>query len=288
MNYLHSKQAGNYGDVIKHLIHLAILRSVTSNLNQSEVTPPLAVQYLETHAGAGAYSLTENGKHLNGIGKLFACYTDRSNTQLCDNSGNHYAHTLVQAYLSIVNSFNAQNHLQNYPGSPLFAQKLLLSESSLSSESQLFLCEISKPIIQQLKNNFANHNPIELFLGDGYQACLTQLNPNKQNYLLIDPPYSDSADFSLALQTAQSALAISPNSIIAIWYPITLKARHNLFIEQLALSTKNTINFEYQQTLKTENSEKMFGCGMLLINCPQQAKVEIEQCWEELITWLNC
>src|SRR5689334_16852546 len=69
MNYRHAYHAGNFADVFKHVILLA--------LTQSFLRKESAFCYLDTHAGIGVYDLqsptTQKSKeYVDGISKIMA------------------------------------------------------------------------------------------------------------------------------------------------------------------------------------------------------------------------
>src|SRR3954470_9385054 len=68
-NYRHAFHAGNFADLQKHAIVLALLKALTAD------AAPLSV--IDTHAGAGAYDLggdmaLRSGEAAAGIGRLLA------------------------------------------------------------------------------------------------------------------------------------------------------------------------------------------------------------------------
>lgn len=73
MNYRHYFHAGNFGDVFKHWLLLALLEALTRK------DKPLA--YLETHAGEGLYPLAREGEAQEwrlGIGRLWGLRSPHS------------------------------------------------------------------------------------------------------------------------------------------------------------------------------------------------------------------
>src|SRR4051812_48680186 len=69
MNYRHAFHAGNFADLQKHAILIALLQALTAEAS------PLSV--IDTHAGAGAYDLggdmaQRSGEAAAGIGRLLA------------------------------------------------------------------------------------------------------------------------------------------------------------------------------------------------------------------------
>jgi 23S rRNA (adenine2030-N6)-methyltransferase len=69
MNYRHAFHAGNFADLQKHAIVLALLATLTANEESLSV--------IDTHGGAGAYDLggdmaLRSGEAAAGIGRLLA------------------------------------------------------------------------------------------------------------------------------------------------------------------------------------------------------------------------
>src|ERR1700761_129470 len=108
MNYRHAFHAGNFADVIKHIVLVRILLYLQDK--------QAAFRVIDTHAGAGLYDLTGNeasrgGEWLTGIARILQ-------SRFSDN-----ALPLITPYLDIVRAFNPQgNELKCYPGSPLISR----------------------------------------------------------------------------------------------------------------------------------------------------------------------
>src|SRR5688500_17386051 len=111
--YRHAFHAGNHADVLKHVVLTRVLRY----LNQKEKPYRL----VDTHAGDGGYSLEgryaqKKGEFEQGIGRLWA----REDLP-----------PVVADYVAMVRQFNPQGRLEQYPGSPAFAQMLLRTQDQL-------------------------------------------------------------------------------------------------------------------------------------------------------------
>ena len=112
LSYRHAYHAGNFADVMKHVVLTTLLRYMTQK--------DAPVCYIDTHAGAGSYDLqAEYAKKTSesdmGIGRLF----DASD-----------APEPVAAYLTLVHRFNPGDALVRYPGSPRFAAEVRLSAAA--------------------------------------------------------------------------------------------------------------------------------------------------------------
>src|ERR1700747_2038913 len=119
MNYRHAFHAGNFADVIKHVVLVRILLHL-----QEKNT---AFRGIDTHAGAGIYDLAgeeaeRSGEWLTGIARIMQARF--SQTVL----------PLVKPYLDIVRAYNSQGApLKTYPGSPLVARALLRPQDRMTA-----------------------------------------------------------------------------------------------------------------------------------------------------------
>src|SRR5258708_38229356 len=109
MNYRHAFHAGNFADVIKHIVLVRILTYL------EEKQAPFRV--IDTHAGAGLYDLTgeeaqRGGEWLTGIARIMQARF--SETPL----------PLIKPYLDIVRPFTPDRDLKAYPASPLTPRPL--------------------------------------------------------------------------------------------------------------------------------------------------------------------
>src|ERR1043166_9024264 len=107
MNYRHAFHAGNFADVIKHIVLVRVLLYLQEK--------PAAFRVIDTHAGAGLYDLTgeearRGGEWLTGIARIMQARFSEG------------AITLLKPYLDIIRAFNTGNDLTAYPGSPLLAR----------------------------------------------------------------------------------------------------------------------------------------------------------------------
>src|SRR5574337_1134550 len=129
MNYRHAFHAGNFADVIKHIVLVRILLYLQQK--------PAALRVIDSHAGAGLYDLTgeearRSGEWRTGIARLMqARFSDA-------------AQALIKPYLDVVRAFNPQYELTAYPGSPLIARALL------RPQDRLVACEIESSARKRL------------------------------------------------------------------------------------------------------------------------------------------
>ena len=113
LSYRHGFHAGSHADVLKHVALVGLLR-----LLARKDTPFLV---LDTHAGAGMYSLEDgfairNAEFRQGIGLLWG------RTDLPDG---------VSDYVAQVRAVNPDGVLRQYPGSPQIVLQLLRPQDHL-------------------------------------------------------------------------------------------------------------------------------------------------------------
>lgn len=195
--YRHAFHAGNHADVLKHLV----LAQLLGHLNEKEK----GWRYVDTHAGAGGYSLESAyaQKHRefdDGVGRL----VQRTEALPAP----------VAAYVELVRQFNDGAALTQYPGSPAIARALM------RPQDQLRLFELH-PTEHKILDSYLGHEAgCEVRLADGYAALKSVLPPpTRRGLTLIDPPYELKTDYAKALGALREALTRFPEGIVMIWLP---------------------------------------------------------------------
>src|SRR4051812_5812327 len=113
LSYRHAFHAGNHADVLKHFVLTRLILHLTKK------EKPLWV--IDTHAGAGCYSLEQgyamqNAEFKNGIGRLW----------LRDDLP-----AALSEYIEQVRAVNPDGVLRAYPGSPQIALQLTRAQDRL-------------------------------------------------------------------------------------------------------------------------------------------------------------
>ena len=194
--YRHAFHAGNHADVLKH----TVLALVLQHMNHKDK----GWRYIDTHAGAGGYSLQgdyakKRGEFEQGIAALW---------QLDD------LPPPLAALVGLVREFNANKGLIQYPGSPAIAQALM------RPQDQLRLFELH-PTDEKILASYLGEVPgVEVKLGDGYAALKSQLPPpTRRGVVLIDPPYEIKTDYPRVLAALREALERFAECVVLIWLP---------------------------------------------------------------------
>ena len=251
VRYHHAFHAGNHGDVLKHVVLLAILDLLRRK--------PAPMFVLDTHAGAGQYDLdsaeaTRSGEAGSGIGRLPA--------------GGPFLPALAE-YVAAVGAHNSDGPLRTYPGSPhLIARRLRAGD-------RLVCCELADEAVAALRGLFAGDPRVEVCQGDGYDALKARLPPRHgelryaRGLVLIDPPYeAQEAEFDRIVPALTERLRRWPQGVFALWYPI--KLRHTLArpLRRLsALPAKAMLRAELL-VRRADSPLRLNGSGMLVFNPP--------------------
>jgi 23S rRNA (adenine2030-N6)-methyltransferase len=261
MNYRHHYHAGNYADVFKHGLLLLLIRAMQRKEK--------GFLYLDTHAGRGGYDLSmpsvlpdgrsREPEYPAGIGRLWRA------------KGLPPA---LNDYLELVRRFNDRNgatgeELKFYPGSPWIAKLLLRSQDRMT------LCELRADDAEALDFEFARESRVKVEVIDGYTGLKAMLPPpEKRALVLIDPPFETKKEFADIARGLKDALKRLPGAVIAVWYPITERARTEEFHHALLGLATPTL-FAEVNIAGAESLLKMKGCGLLILNPPWQIDRDI-------------
>jgi 23S rRNA (adenine2030-N6)-methyltransferase len=218
--YRHAFHAGNHADVLKHLVLVQLL----TYLNEKEK----GWRFLDTHAGAGGYSLEggyaqQNREFEQGVGCLMQTVAGAdagakgASQAATSTSTNPRADVPapVADYTRLVQQFNGgSSKLRQYPGSPAIARLLM------RPQDQLRLMEMHPTEYKILHSYVGQDNGVQTQLGDGYESMKTHLPPTTRRGLtLIDPPYEIKTDYTRALGALREALTRFPEGMVMVWLP---------------------------------------------------------------------
>lgn len=247
LSYRHAFHAGNHADVLKHYV----LGLVLSHAKLKDKP----FWYIDTHAGAGMYSLQEgyaaqNAEYENGIAKLM-------NAQNLPES--------LADFVTQIKSFNHSDLMKLYPGSPSIAQDLLRADDKMR------LFELHPNDCKLLIENFkgqGRQTRIEMQDGfEGIKACLPP--PPRRAVVLIDPPYEDKQDYQRVVKCIKDSLTRFATGTYIVWYPLLQRPEPLEMVEALRkLIPANWLNVS--MTIETPSVEGfgMYGSGLFIINPP--------------------
>jgi 23S rRNA (adenine2030-N6)-methyltransferase len=245
MNYRHIYHAGNFADVIKHLL----LIQVIERLKLKET--PFFV--LDTHAGIGLYNLSseqaQKTKEANS-GIMALLETELENQDLIN-------------YINIIRSFNTDGTLTVYPGSPAITSNLMRSQDRLLAN------ELHPDDYNALVENSKHmQNRIRKINMDAYQALQANIPPKERRGLvLIDPPFEEKNEFEVLAKQIENALKRWGTGTYVIWFPLKAHLPIEKFYANIkVLNVPKTLLVECW--IDQKNAPGLSGCGMIVLNTP--------------------
>jgi 23S rRNA (adenine2030-N6)-methyltransferase len=254
LSYRHAFHAGNYADVLKHLVVCRILDYLTQK--------PAPLRYIDTHAGAGAYRLDSeealrNAEFRHGIGILW---------------GRNDLPATLAAYRDLVAEFNEGDVLRQYPGSPWFAQRLLRAQDRLE------LCELHPRDFPYLRRLFRDDRRAACHFEDGFERSLALVPPHERRALvLIDPSYELKQDYTRVVDHVRSLHRRFATGIYAVWYPL-VEARRVKTLETAFINSGMRRIHLYEVCLTAHHTgRRMSGAGMVVVNPPWKLLEEVRQ-----------
>lgn len=254
-SYRHAFHAGSHADILKHLTLIHLVEYLQEK--------PVALTMVDTHAGAGIYSLEDGFAAVSkeaegGIYRLLKF----------KEAGNPIPES-VQTYLDCIKAENVGGELKTYPGSPFILARLLRPQDRLK------LFELHPKEIDILRHNIGElkqSKQIDIYAEDSFSRLKGLLPPpSRRGLVLIDPSYEDKQDYRYLELAIEEALQRFATGCYAVWYPI-LSRRESIALPDrmkkiCAAHQRSWLHTE----LRVENApgeRRLQASGMFIINPP--------------------
>ena len=263
MNYRHAFHAGNFADVLKHVVLIMLVEHLKKK--------PSPFFFLDTHAGRGRYDLSQaesqkSGEYRDGIGRLLEVRPADLTPELAT-----YVGLVRQA------AGPGRSAITAYPGSP--AVVALLRRPS----DRLVLVEMEAREADALRDALGRQKLVSIVEGDGYAALKAHLPPRENRGLvLIDPPYESDAEFDRVLAGLELAYERWPTGTYCVWYPVTGRAGPTRFRRDLE---RSGIRRVLGVTLGVRPQDAQVGMGtsgLVIVNPPWQLDARLGELLPEL------
>ena len=248
MNYSHAFHAGNFADVLKHII--------LSRLVEYMKKKDAAFRVIDTHAGIGSYDLTgeiakRSPEWKDGIGRLLAAELPQK------------AAPLVAPYLDVIRAMNTGDRLETYPGSPLLVRKLLRSQDRLSA------LELHPEYAKRLGALFEGDIQVRVNELDGWLALNAHVPPKeKRGIVLVDPPFEEKGEFIRLVDGLMKAHGKFAGGVYALWYPLKdTRAVHDFISALRDCGIPKMLRAELS-IRPASNPPRLHGTGMIIVNPP--------------------
>ncbi len=262
MNYRHGFHAGNFADVLKHLVLCELLRLLTAKDKKLFV--------LDTHAGTGGYDLGgslagRTGEAEGGILRLW----DAPRPGMPD---------VVVRYLAAVAAYDrkfggGRRRPAHYPGSPR------LIRAALRPGDRFVACELHPQDVLALKREFAGDRAIEVREDDGYHAVRACLPPvERRGLVLIDPPFEATDEFDRLQRALRQGLRRFATGCYAIWYPV----KDEPAVAQFLATLDGLKSLHLELRVPETAPGKLAACGVAVINPPWK----FEEAMRLALPWL--
>jgi 23S rRNA (adenine2030-N6)-methyltransferase len=252
MNYRHAFHAGNFGDVLKHVVLLELLEALHRK--------PNPVHLIDTHAGIGLYDLASDeaqrsGEYRFGIGAVLS---------------DPQAAKILPRYWDGLKRLNPElkaggSGLRRYPGSPWLLQ------DSVRAGDRVTLCELHPQDAETLKQNIGRDPAVAIHHRDGFEALKALTPPTPRRGLaLIDPAFEAKDEFDTLTKAVLLAHQRWATGMLAVWYPIKDQKSIDRWKSALAKQLKaETLCLELT-VRPAKDDRQMNGSGLIVVNPPWQ------------------
>jgi 23S rRNA (adenine2030-N6)-methyltransferase len=252
MNYRHAYHAGNFADVLKHLV----LALVIDYMKRKDA--PFRV--IDTHAGCGRYALGsvqagKTGEWCGGIGRLLGPDIKPLPPDVAK---------VMRPYLDAVRSENPTPQLEIYPGSPLIARHLMRQQDVLVAN------ELHPEDWAGLKSAIGRDRRVKLLALDGWVALKSLLPPKeRRGVVLVDPPFEQEGEFDRLSEGLAEALRRFETGVYIAWYPIKDPKPIAAFHSALgAITGPELLRLELMIRGPGNTPDRLNGCGLIVANPP--------------------
>lgn len=280
LSYRHAFHAGNHADVLKHVVTMQLLRY----LNQKD-TPYM---YIDTHAGAGVYTLdaafaAKNAEFESGVAPLW---------------GRKDMPPVLQEYIGLIRQMNPSGKLRYYPGSPYVADK------TMREADRLRLFELHPADARILQDNFkkveahaaaqgqrpaARGTRVMIQKADGFLGLKALLPPpSRRGLVLIDPPYEDKGDYKRVKDTLADALVRFATGTYAVWYPVLQRMESRQLADKLKrLPANGWLNVTLSIAAPAPDGFGLHSSAMFVINPPYTLEPMLKELMPYLVQTLG-
>ncbi|MGI8527761.1 MAG: 23S rRNA (adenine(2030)-N(6))-methyltransferase RlmJ [Pseudolabrys sp.] len=259
MNYRHAFHAGSFADVVKHTVLCRVLMHLRGK--------PAPFRVIDTHAGAGLYSLTSDeanrsGEWRDGIARIWDA--QRANLLAPEIAA------LLAPYLDVIGALNERGALRVYPGSPALVRAWLRSDDRLTA------CELESGAATALAAQLRGDPRIKTLEIDGWTALSAYVPPvERRGLVLVDPPFEQDDEFRRLAQGLAAAHRKWPTGIYALWYPIKSRAGPDALAKSIKrLRIGKVLRAELLVAPMTDIA-RLNGCGLILVNPPWTLEAEL-------------
>jgi 23S rRNA (adenine2030-N6)-methyltransferase len=254
-SYRHAFHAGSHADILKHLTLIHLVEYLQEK--------PVALTMVDTHAGAGIYSLQDgfaavSNEAKGGIYRLLEF-----------KAGGNPIPDSVQKYLDCIEAEYTAGEVNTYPGSPFILARLLRPQDRLK------LFELHPKEIDILRHNIGeleSARQVDIYAADSFNRLKSLLPPpSRRGLVLIDPSYEDKQDYRYLELAMEEAMQRFATGCYAIWYPILSRRESAALPDRMKKIAATYKRSWLHAELRVENApgeRRLQASGMFIINPP--------------------
>ncbi len=264
MNYRHAFHAGNFADVLKHIVLTLVIEHL--------LLKPAPFRVIDTHAGIGLYGLDseqaqKTGEWRDGIGRVLAAPPPPEPVGRA-----------LAPYLAAVRAENPPGGLVRYPGSPLIARRLMRSDDRLVAN------ELHPEDCATLRRALAGDPRAKVLELDAWVALKSLLPPKeRRGVVLVDPPFEEAGELARMLDGLAAATRRFATGTFLLWYPVKDTAAVARFHAAAATLGLPKLLLVEQMIRSPGAVPRLDGSGLLVVNAPYTLKANLEP----VLAWLT-
>ncbi|MEO1542519.1 MAG: 23S rRNA (adenine(2030)-N(6))-methyltransferase RlmJ [Pseudomonadota bacterium] len=290
MNYRHAYHAGNFADVLKHVV----LAHVITHLKRK--ARPFRV--IDTHAGVGLYDLSseaaeKTGEWRDGVGRLgidgLSTFASTPGAEK-QSVGSPALQALLGPYkAALQGALGLAGDLTTggdasmaYPGSPMIAAALLRATDKLIAN------ELHPEDRYELAMTLKRVTQAKVMGLNGYTALKALLPPSeRRGAILIDPPFEEPGELDRMVDGLRQGLKRFASGTFILWYPIKAMAPVDAFKAKVVEMTSCDVLFAELYLRAPTDPDRLNGCGVGIANPPFQLDGVLRDGLPELIDVLS-
>jgi 23S rRNA (adenine2030-N6)-methyltransferase len=237
MHYRHAYHAGNFADVWKHCVLVAVLAAM------SRKTTPWS--FVDAHAGAGLYALdadeagrTEEWR--DGIGRLLEAADPPA---------------AVADLLRLVRAAGARR----YPGSPWLAQRMA------RAGDELIAVEAQADIAAELQRHLGSGVTVQR--RDGYRLDALLPPRHRRGLVLIDPPFERPDELRAVSELLGRCAARFGHGVHMLWYARKNAVECDRMLRRVARAFGKPV-WHAMLDHGEVGAGRMHACGVAVVNPP--------------------
>lgn len=258
-SYQHRYHAGNFADLHKHVVLIALLEHL-----QKKPTP---FGVLDAFAGEGLYNLKcseslKTQEYTRGYGKI---------------CGDNHLPPLFEKLQKIGQRHQTKKGTLIYPGSPTIIQ------SYLREQDVAHCVELHPQAVTHLNNQFKNHPQMHIHERDSYEAMNALIPfPQKRGLVLIDPSYEVKEEYRALGKFVSKLHRKFSHGIFQIWYPLLKAGLHESLISEIRDAGITNIWQSEWIPCKPGTHDGLVGSGLIVINPPFQIQSVVKEQFDAL------